>query len=1013
MHEFSEEFDRVLRSRDSELVVGVEFYSASLVESKGFDLSTPEIVGDAFGLFAKTCYYWQPTGYGPFKYEPKVLNFSDELLNVMGEDFNKASVELANVERGKKSGTNFVLNNRIKGSYIVFRLLSPDAMDDFHVLWWGKCLRPESISNKSLTISALQEFGNLDQEIPFGKFQASCPLDFARPGGDCLGSESLEAKTSVFEENFARFGSAGCISQFGSKNIQTCKLLGNDKFIQGQPLVAVSGQFQYVTYEEVIKRVLFFTKKKKVAKVNTIQWSSVNQSDSDEVIPVAVGRVQIQGHPIVWADTGTDIISLQGFCAGRINSFNFIKCRTFGLSIVGTPNQHLGEFGGVGTQQLDPLFNGAAGYLSRLAYMGITTTGSAVNQVDDAPVITAVIRALEVPLPSPDGLYGITGWTNNPIHLVRYFMSDKRYGRIPFKRFDIVDNINEADYCNSLVEDRTQSEEIILPSNVAADYGLQFRRYRSSGRWSAYKDMYYNGGLTILGYPEFEEPFIDWFTPFQPPPLIIKNVVLRQLYTCNGVLKEKIKLIDFINKFLLPVFKGYILYGYDGKIKIRSRKKADNSFVREDSAELDKKIKILNIRKWLINRKGYLIIGVNQLHAEVRKVKGIEYSPAGNSIPLQTSVTGTLTATSSGATLSGGSLTSPARGHIDIGGTVTAGDKVEVRIDETTKQFAVSYTTDGIEDLAGVTRMLNAHLNANPQFNQYLYSYILPGNPTRIHIVCDIGALQLDRSLEYEHLTGEEVMRVVGVFENCSDLDADASAQFDNIVDDSFLWNDEQSEDINAVTARYISAVDDFRLTELQPRVAWDTADLDGALKKKELDLTFVDNYWQAAFLTKSEAIEKIDGDLHFSFKSGIYASRLEVGDVVAVRHDTGDGALRYLPCWVQKVAPSPNDFTVNLGLKLYLSAAFDLSIQPIEQLLTTTLNGQPLTTNPPPLGTSGGIGGGTEPIYNLPTNHIETLAGMLPVNGIYSPQGKDIIGLIFFFGLVLLRLFQQTIHSI
>jgi hypothetical protein len=240
------------------------------------------------------------------------------------------------------------------------------------------------------------------------------------------------------------------------------------------------------------------------------------------------------------------------------------------------------------------------------------------------------------------------------------------------------------------------------------------------------------------------------------------------------------------------------------------------------------------------------------------------------------------------------------------------------------------------------------------------------------------------------------------VFENCAEMTANTSAQFDNILEDSFTWNEEQQEDINALTATYTSAVDDFQLATLMPRAAWDTIDLEGEITKDEIDLTFVDNYWQAAYLTKGEAIDRIDGNLYFSFKTGMAAMGLELGDVIAIRHDSGDGALNYTPAWVTEISLNLNDFTINIGAKLYLTAAFDYHVQPIEPRLPTALSpiAYPPVLPPPGGGGGGGTGGGgcgdrsgffTETIC-LEQTVLQNYYDQFNIPGTYSPSGKDII---------------------
>lgn len=977
MIQLSEQILKELNKRNKHIIPVVEFYPRKVQ-----DIASLRAPDDAFGRFAFGCYTWT-NSTGSYTYDAKVLGFP-EVQSFLGKEVNRAEVTFGNAKRGEGSMTRFVLDNKIKGAWMVIRLIFPDAPDESLIVFWGKADRPGEINNSTLTISAKQDLGNYKQEIPFRTYQVNCPLEFAKPYGGCLGDETLAEKSVAYREAVAKYGSAGCNKQY-----TTCTLLNNTRYFQGQRVVAVSGQFSYITVEEIVKRVLFWTKRKKIQTVKTDSWSSVNQSEDTEDIPIAFGRCQIQGHPITWADVGNQVRSIQGFCEGRISAFNFIRSRTEGINVVSVV-EHLGDWGGVGTQQRDLLFNGVSGYNSRLAYLELTTDGSSPTQVDDAPIVTAVIKGLELPVPDANGNYTLSDWSNNPVHITRFLLTDTRFGRIPFERMDDPENLITASDCDELIEDHTNHESIVLPANEAENYNRGYRRYRSVSRYTAYRDMYeqeYNNGPPVV-QPEFEDPEIRWFNPFEPYTIPPPQTVLRTKYTCNGAIQEKTSILDFLYERIFPTFKGYLNYGVNGKIQIRNRRKADNTFIRQDTRYRDIKIPVTNILPWRRTRDGFVVIGVSFPEAEVRKVTSFEHSTACNGTPVVVEATGSVTATSSG-TLAGGSSSNPGLGWIDIGGTVTANSRVEVKINSGDDEFKVSYTADGVEDLACFTRMLTAFLNANVAFHSFLTAYILPSNPTRINIRCESGYLVLDKPLQYKHFEGEEVLRVQAVFENCGSLEANESAQYDNIIDDSFRWNVDAEEEVNAIEAKYISAVDDFHLTKILPRAAWDTIDLEGELNKEELDLTFVDNYWQAAYLAKGEAIDRIDGNLNFEFSSNIHAVRLELGDVVAVRHDSGDGALNYVPVWVTAQKLNLDNFTTNISAKLYLSAAFDYHVSAVDTLLTTTLNSadQPEVL-PEVIGTNGGVGHSTQVEPMTKTDFY----GQFATIGRYSPTGKDIV---------------------
>lgn len=967
-----------LTKRNKYVIPVVELYPRETI-----DITSIGSPANAIGRFSNVCYTWT-NSTGSYQYDAKIVSFP-EVRSYLGSEINTAEIEFSNVKRGEGSMSRFILDNKIKGCWMVIRLIYPDAPEESTVVFWGKCRRPGEITTTSVTLIAKQELGNHQQEIPFREFQVNCPLEFARPGHYCLGDQTLEQKSLAYRQAVANFGTAGC-----NKRFTTCVSLGNTNYFQGQRVVATSGQFTYITIEEVVKRVLFWTKKKKKKILNVENWSSVNQSENSGTIPMAFGRCQIQGHPFTWADLGTSVKSLQGFCEGKISDFDFIRSRTEGINILQTI-EHLGEYGGVGTQVADTLFNGTSGVNSKLAYLEVLTDGSTPTQVDDAPIITAVIKGLEVPLPDSNGNYTLFGWTNNPVHYIRFVLTDMRFGRIPEYRIDDVVSLDTAYDCDTLVEDRTNGESIVLPSNEFSNYNINYRRYRSSGRYTAYKDMYVNDPANIDGplfAPEFEEPYVQWFNPFEPYTVPAPNVVLRQKYTFNGALSDKISILEFLNELVFPTFKGFLNYGPNGKIQIRNKRKADNSYIRSDTKYLDEKVSVFNVLPWVRDNSGYLLVGVSLETAEICEVVGIEYSTACNNMPITVTTTGGVSASTS-ITMSGGSKSAPAYGYIDIEGSISAGSTVAVTFDDGDDAFVVSYSADGTENAESFARMLTAYLNANPQFNSFLSAYVLNSNLKRIIIRCETGYLNLNKGLEYIHTMAEEVLRVQYVFENCGELTANISAQYDNIVTDSFKWNSADSDEINAVVAKYTSAVDDFHLASILPRAAWDTIDLEGELSKMDMDLSFVDNYWQAAYLAKCKAIELIDGGVDFSWQSDMLAAQLELGDVVAVRHDSGDGVLNYIPVWLDDIGFDLNTFHVNLHGWLYLSAAHDLHVQPIDALLTTTLNPTDQeTVMPPSVGTTGGTGGGTEPQVIRPGHEYYEQFNIAK----YSPTGVDIV---------------------
>lgn len=976
MIKISEKLKTLLETRQSEIVIGVEIYTRDILDISS--ISSPK---NAIARFSNRCFTWENSS-GDYIYDAKITDFPS-VKTFLGNDQNEAEITLSNVKRGEGSAARFVLDNKIKGTWMVIRLIFPELEDESWIIWWGKCLRPGRIDNNNLTLSATQEIGNYKIQIPFRSFSSTtCPLT---PGkGDCLGNEDLSQKSPLYQQMYEQYGTMLCPDRLYS----TCIKLGNDKFYQGQRVVAVSGQFSYVVQDETSSNNQKNNKKKNLPTVKTESWSSLNQSDANQVVPIGFGRFQLAGIPFTWADTGTEVKSLQGFCEGRISDFDFIKCRNLNLTLVENATiKHYGDYGGSGTQSPDLLFGGFSGYNSKLAYLEVITTGSKPESVDNAPLITAVIRGMQIPVPDINGEYTLMDGSDNGVHITRFLLTDDKYGRIPTYRMEDSVNLRTSDICEELIEDRTQSENIVLPTNEYETYNEGYRRYRSTSTWTVNRERFLNYNITQneeVIHPDFEQPWVRWYRPFEQQPLLPPQNILRRKYTVNGALQEKTPLLDFLQKRILPCFRGWINYNRNGKIEIRTREAADNGYLRADIPKDNDLLPINNLSKWRTNTEGYLVIGVGENNAEIRKIKEVLNSPGCNNLPISSELIGTITTNIK--PISGGSLSSPGIGYIDIGGTVTPNSIIKLKFNNQPNDFYVGYVTDGSEDIPTVARMMVAYLNANTDFSNYLTAYIINEKPNRIYIRCEAGYFKLDKPLEYDHFLGEEVMRVQAVFENCNDIYSDTSASFDNIVVDSFSWNETDNDEINAYKAKFTSAVNDFHVSEIISRKSWDTIDQEAELNEEEVDLKFVDNYWQAAYILKATAIENIDGNIPFTWRSGISGFMLEMGDVVAIRHDSGDGVIRYTPVWINSVSYNLNDFTTEIEAKLYLSSSFDLRVQPVDPFLTVTLNPNFFPGTPEAIGTSGGYGIASDLKERTYPNY-EWIR-----DSRYSPQGEDLM---------------------
>lgn len=932
-----------------ELKTCIEFYHPSEK-----NVTDPDAPKRALLLVGESCFTWNG-----FRYDGRVKNLGD-VQRFQGREFNRLSFELTN---GDLAMTNFALKNRIQGLRVVYRVVSPTRSGkDYFILYVGRCDKPGSIGKGNIKINSQQNYVGLNQLIPAKTYATTCPLTFGF--GECLGDETLQQKSQQYQAAFAASGAAGCDKTFG-----TCDKFQNTRLFQGKRYVSVAGQFQY--QEKVkVKFLIFFSKTKTIT--HTVQYTSKADDASETPIARGWGRVQIQGRPLQWVDLGERINALYGFLQGKISAFTNIRCRTQGFTLA-TYNQHLGELGGIGSQQPDPLFP-QSGFFSKLAYIGAQFTGSALTQEDEAPELTAVCKAEEIEVIGADGKVAGVEWSDNPAFNTRALIV--RDGGLDPDWVNDDWTRKTAALCDSVVQDKSGGEVVAINQANQANYGTDFNLYRSTGVYDWQYLAYQNGDYNQDPY--FLSPYIQWYDPVFPPAQLAPVQYLRRRYTLNLALSEAVELVHLLHKNFLPVFRGYVITGADGRLQIKSEQPVDNAYTRETTPKGDRSLPVTNVLPWLYDRRGFVIVGNGTPNAEPKTVVGYRWSTAGNTVPIAVASNGTIQATVSSPTLTGGNATRPASAVVTIGGTIQEQAQIVLNLDD----VQIVYTANGGESPEIAAELLTAHINANPTLRQTIdASYQKGTNFLTVRYLS--GWLEFDTPLAYQHEAKEENIRVEYVFEDCGLLG------LDNILRDSFEWNVDKGEDFNQVTSIYISAVEDFGKVKLQRRAEAHIAYV-GRTNNYDLDLTGVDNYRQAAELTKSALISSRDANLWADWSTADgQALMLEEGDVVAVKHRSGAGALQYTPFRLRKVIFA-RDYKTKLTGQLYLSVQYLEDVAPTQNALQSTLTTDPNAGNnnpPPPTGSTGtGTSTGDDPDY-------KPCIGCYPyIGGNYSPNGLDIL---------------------
>lgn len=364
------------------------------------------------------------------------------------------------------------------------------------------------------------------------------------------------------------------------------------------------------------------------------------------------------------------------------------------------------------------------------------------------------------------------GFSDNPAYLTRFFLiSTDTIGMDPRLIDDLEINLTAA-ICDEIVKDTTAAELLPLSSDQAQALqdGL-FTRYKSSGVVSSEYQKY---KISTSGPNPWTTPRKDALivnvAPIEggggcpdgqhPDPLtgtcvddgqsgIIPptGVFYRRRWTFNAPLTAKTKTMDFLFNVLLPAFRGYILIGPDGRLKVRTERPSDSTYIRAAASAGANTVQVNDVEPWRTSAQGLLLIGPNLITSETRKVTATAYSSAGNSITTSASVTGSTTLAASGATLTGGTSSVPPSGTFTVGGSAAAGNILNAVIDGVT----VSYQLVSADNLNSAAGMLAAAINAEWSLKSYIRAVWSTASPNVVTVFSKLGVLTLEVNLTNNH----------------------------------------------------------------------------------------------------------------------------------------------------------------------------------------------------------------------------------------------------------------------
>lgn len=647
-----------------------------------------------------------------------------DIVKAKGEKLNTVTINFSNISRYMAT---WAQTQNIEGMIVVIRCVSPSVTDDSIVLFTGKAGKPSDIDKEAFTLSCEQYFGDINVIVPPRRFENSDP----------------EGR------------------------------LPSDPLYEGIDLVAIAGS---VTFPQIVptdSRIGRLFGRRRVT-YRTEQWSSTDATPMNTVIPEHFGRVQVKLIDLANADKGSHVGYLKVVGNGRLDAVTQLRSRTRGMSdpICSFANPpapgvvHLGDPGGTGTNNGNTCQADLAGgrFFSGLSYIegasaGVDANGNIValglDVADSVPDITALVRGKRIPLPDGSGVYGAAAWTDNPVHMTRFALTNPEWLNINPAFMEDPVNYRTSLHCDEPIIDNSGSQVIVIPGPDIVLAGDVLTRFLPTGfirpRLILFDDF---GDFSII--PQLEDgPYIgidigdpapDPSDPSDPTYSAQKPLIKR--YTANFPLTEEMKGTDFLHRILLPAFKGYTRTNKHGKIEILSEQPSDATFLRTATAVGATSIPVLNIEPWktgLDLLKGIVRLGApGSTDSEARKPSAAVYSTSGNSVTLTAGQTGGVTVTASGATLSGGSTSAPATGTITIGGTPAAGNTVTATIDG----IAVLYVIESGETTGTVAAMLRHYINANQRLNKYIRASWDSGTPTVITLTCLHGALTVPALLK-------------------------------------------------------------------------------------------------------------------------------------------------------------------------------------------------------------------------------------------------------------------------
>lgn len=705
MQTVSSDLLTILSRRHRDLAAVVEFYHFDAQPgADGFDPQSSDFL---LGFTDTT-----EIDFRTRKYYRRVKTFGEIKVKI-SQEFSTGSVTLDNHDRSIGA---FELSTGFEGLIMVVRLMSrslapANDLADTIVLFVGRCEQPDSFdrSSESVQIQAKQIVSSIDLQIPRRKFTPD-DEDGRHP---------------------------------------------SDPLFEGFRFYVTSGTVPYQVREKRggILGMLGFKK----TSTRYLPYSSHSDLDAERAVSLAFGRVQVPGMHIAYADRGTYIEATTAVLEGEIKAFINARSVTPGFTI-NSIDYRYGLLGGTGSQVPNgsPTFAGS-GYYSRLAYFYSAIHGTQAQQDDPAPEIAALVLASKVPLPDPDNSneFTLNDWTDNPVYITRFLLSSQDFWRLGDNFIEDAETLESGAVCDELLLDMSGTDSIALLDDEDGLAGSDYQIYLPTSTATV---EYFKLLAGLAGTDaEKEAPFskeadYQFFTlpelPIEPPDRgpgggtgpVAPGFTLRRRYTCNVVISEQHKIVDFLFKVLFPSARIYLTQTAKGKVAIRVAKPVDTTYVLDSSSVGANQIAVFDVEPWRDSTIGYVLVGANLATGELRAVTDANYTTASNSITLA----------GTNLTVSGATLTGANNADNTASGTVTVPNTTGPK-SLVINGYEISYAPrmgDTIETIAG---FLWGAVRAHPVLQKYIRA---EWSGAVVTLYSKLGSLALDSALANAHSQG-------------------------------------------------------------------------------------------------------------------------------------------------------------------------------------------------------------------------------------------------------------------